>query len=127
MIVKKWLAKSGIEKNLQNVVYDRSLIDDEMRNGYMEPFLNDDIFKALAKMIRDREGDLPEDDLQQIQTRCLLIWGEKDRVVPLATGKRLNKDLPNSKLIIIKNTGHLLPEEKPEEVFTYIQEFLQQS
>ncbi|MBS4190737.1 alpha/beta hydrolase [Bacillus sp. FJAT-49705] len=123
IIVKRWLGRSGVEKNLQLVVHDHSLIDKDMEDGYLSPFLEDDIFPALTKMIRDREGDLSKEILHKIDIPCLLIWGEHDKVVPLSVGERLNKDLKNSKLIILKETGHLVPEEKPEEVFRYIKQF----
>jgi pimeloyl-ACP methyl ester carboxylesterase len=124
LYVKFWLARTGIKKNLQNVVHDHNMIDDVMINGYLQPFIeNNEIFKALTKMIRDREGDLSPEQLHNIKTPCLLIWGEYDKVVPLQIGKRLNKDLKNSKLIVLENTGHLVPEERPDDVFTYITKF----
>ncbi|WP_243299801.1 alpha/beta fold hydrolase [Bacillus litorisediminis] len=122
--VKLYLARSGVEENLNRVVYNAQLIDKEMIDGYMQPFLNNDIFKALTRMIRDREGDLPTEILQTIRVPCLLIWGEHDRVVPLHVGKRLHKDLPNSKLVVLKDAGHLVPEEKPEEVHHHIKSFI---
>jgi pimeloyl-ACP methyl ester carboxylesterase len=127
LIVKRHLAKSGVLKNLQNVVYNHALIDEEMFHGYMQPFLQDDIFKGLTRMLRHREGDLPEDTLRKIDTPCLLIWGEQDKVVPLHIGKRLHKDLKNSELIILKETGHLVPEEQPEEVYSHMKVFIEKS
>ncbi|PLT34034.1 alpha/beta fold hydrolase [Bacillus sp. V5-8f] len=124
-VVKRWLEKSGVEANLQNVVYNRQLIDDEMRQGYLRPFLNDDIFKALARMVRDREGDLSEKDLHSLETKFLLLWGKHDRVVPLSVGRRLHADLKNSELIVLDEAGHLLPEEKPELVYSYVKEFIE--
>jgi pimeloyl-ACP methyl ester carboxylesterase len=124
LYVKLWLARSGVRKNLQNVVHDQALIDDEMLFGYLQPFLEDDIFRALTRMIRDREGDLSPEMLKTISTPCLLIWGEHDQVVPLKTGKQLHKDIPNSKLVVLKEAGHLVPEEKPEEVATHLKQFL---
>jgi pimeloyl-ACP methyl ester carboxylesterase len=124
LYVKRWLARSGVEKNLRNVVHDHNRIDHVMINGYLQPFIeNNEIFKGLTKMIRDREGDLTPEQLHKITTPCLLIWGEHDRVVSVETGKRLSKDLKNSKLIILKDTGHLVPEERPEEVYQHILEF----
>ncbi|SCC30604.1 Pimeloyl-ACP methyl ester carboxylesterase [[Bacillus] enclensis] len=124
LYVKLWLTRSGIRKNLENVVHNRDLIDDEMMFGYMKPFLEDDIFKALTRMIRDREGDLSIRELKKIETPCLLVWGEHDRVVPLSTGHRLAGDLPQSKLVVLNDTGHLVPEEKPEEVLGHIRQFI---
>ncbi len=125
LIVKLRLIKSGVKNNLQNVVYDQKMIDDEMMFGYLQPFLEEDIFRALTRMIRDREGDLSVPILKKITTPCLLIWGEHDRVVPLSVGQRLHQDLENSQLIVLKNTGHLVPEERPDQVYDYINRFVQ--
>jgi pimeloyl-ACP methyl ester carboxylesterase len=124
LYVKFWLARSGVMKNLQNVVHDHTMLNDEMLFGYLKPFLEDEIFLALTRMIRDHEGDLSTGTLSQIPHPCLLIWGEYDRVVPLSVGNRLKRDLSKSELIILKETGHLVPEERPEDVFQHIKQFL---
>jgi pimeloyl-ACP methyl ester carboxylesterase len=124
LYVKFFLARSGIMQNLQNVVHDHSLISDEMLFGYLQPFLKDEIFLALTRMIRDHEGDLSTVVLNQINHPCLLIWGEHDKVVPLSVGKRLKNDLRESELVILRETGHLVPEERPEDVFQHIKQFL---
>ncbi|MDR7002362.1 alpha/beta hydrolase [Neobacillus niacini] len=124
LFVKYWMARTGVKKNLQDSLYNHSLINEDMINGYLQPFLQDNIFVALTKMIRHREGDLPVEVLKQIQTPCLLIWGEHDRSMPLHVGERLNKDLANSELIVLKETGHAVPEERPEEVYHQIKRFL---
>ncbi|MDM5190536.1 alpha/beta hydrolase [Bacillus sp. DX4.1] len=120
LYVKNWIIRRGIVHNLMNVVHDHSLIDDEMMEGYAAPFYDNRIFPALTRMIRDREGDLSSAELREIETPTLLIWGEKDRVVPVHVGRRLHEDLPNSYFISYENTGHLLPEEKPQHVFEEI-------
>ena len=124
LFAKRYLAKTGVMKNLHLVVHDHSLIDEEMYNGYLEPFLDNRIYKGLIGLLRHREGDLPSEALHTIKTSTLLIWGEYDKVVPLQIGKRLQQDLPNAKVIGLKNTGHLVPEERPEEVFRHITLFL---
>lgn len=71
LYIKLWLTRSGIRSNLENVVHDPAMIDDEMMFGYLKPFLEDDIFKALTRMIRDREGDLSASDLKTSRLPCL--------------------------------------------------------
>jgi pimeloyl-ACP methyl ester carboxylesterase len=120
LYVKRWLSRQGVEQNLLNVVYDHSLIDEEMKKGYEEPFYDSQIFIALTRMLRHREGDLSSDELKEIEIPSLLVWGEEDKVVPIHIGKRLHQDLPNSQFISFPKTGHLLPEEKPRHVYEQI-------
>jgi pimeloyl-ACP methyl ester carboxylesterase len=124
LYIKFRLARSGVKQNLQHVVHDHTLLDDEMLFGYLQPFLEDEIFIALRRMIRDHEGDLSTIILEQITTPCLLIWGEHDKVVPLTVGERLKNDLKSSELVVLKDTGHLVPEERPEDVYHHIKQFL---
>ncbi|WP_062350323.1 alpha/beta fold hydrolase [Bacillus kwashiorkori] len=125
LLVKQLLKRSGLQKNLESVVYDQQLINDEMVKGYLQPFIeSNEIFQGLTKFIRDREGDLSSDVLQKIQSHCLLIWGEFDKIIPLSSGKRMAQELPNAKLIVLKNTGHLVPEEKPEATAKHIKQFI---
>lgn len=75
--------------------------------------------------------DLIPEDIDEVSKRykyikipTLIIWGEKDVVIPKSKGYRLKKDLQNSKLKIIKNCGHIPHEEKPEIVLKYLLNFL---
>lgn len=125
LFLKYWMARTGVKKNLQSTIYNHALINDEMINGYTQPFLQNEIFVALTRMIRHHEGDLPSAVLNHIETPCLLIWGEFDKSQPLTIGERLNNDLANSKLIVLKETGHAVPEERPIEVYQHIRSFLE--
>ncbi|GIN19863.1 alpha/beta fold hydrolase [Siminovitchia fordii] len=122
--VKHYLGKTGVVGNLRSVVYDQSLIDKTMIEGYAKQFESTEIFPALARLLRHREGDLPEKSLQSIETPCLLIWGENDKIVPVNIGKRLSIDLPHAQLVVFKETGHLVPEERPKEVYEEISSFI---
>ncbi|MCC9023770.1 alpha/beta fold hydrolase [Bacillus nakamurai] len=124
LYIKYWLSKEGVLKNLLNVVHDQTLINQEMIDGYEKPFTDRQIFKAMTRFIRHREGDLQPDELKRIDKPSLLIWGEEDRVVPFSVGERLHHDLPDSILYSLKETGHLVPEERPEFVSERILEFI---
>jgi pimeloyl-ACP methyl ester carboxylesterase len=124
--VKLWLARTGVVKNLQESIYNHSLINNEMIDGYLQPFLQNKIFTALTRMIRDWEGDLPSKVLNQIKANCLLIWGDHDQSQPLHVGEQLKNDLVNSELIVLEETGHATPEERPFEIYEYIKGFLKE-
>lgn len=58
-----------------------------------------------------------------IKTPTLVIWGEKDAITPFIEGELIAKSIPNAKLAIIKNAGHFVFLEKPEEFIKLIKEF----
>ena len=52
--------------------------------------------------------------LGSVTTPTLVVWGRKDRVVPLECGERYAKTLRNAKLEVIDDAGHFVDMEKPE-------------
>ena len=65
--------------------------------------------------------------LKTIHLPTLVIWGRNDDVVPLRLGKRLARDLPGSRLIVIDHCGHAPQEECPAEVIAALKEFAQKT
>ncbi len=61
---------------------------------------------------------------QKIRVPTLIIWGEKDEVVPLAGGRNFKRDIPDSELVILPRCGHIPQEEEPPETRRLIQDFL---
>ncbi|MHB8695727.1 MAG: alpha/beta fold hydrolase [Solirubrobacteraceae bacterium] len=49
--------------------------------------------------------------------RCpvLLIWGAKDRLLPLSLARKLQRDLPDATLVVIEGAGHCPMLEAPEQ------------
>lgn len=62
--------------------------------------------------------------LKELTMPVLIIHGAQDEIVPLRLSKRLHKDLPKSKLIIIDKCGHVPQEECPEQTVKEIKKFL---
>jgi pimeloyl-ACP methyl ester carboxylesterase len=52
--------------------------------------------------------------LGAVATPALVVWGRKDRVVPLECGERYAKTLRNARLEVIEDAGHFVEMEKPE-------------
>jgi len=62
---------------------------------------------------------LVEEDLSQavyqVAVPVNIIWGEKDSIAPLRTGKVLNKQMNNARLQVIKGAGHVPMKSHPTE------------
>lgn len=115
--VKQWFKTKDIYKNIYDGLIDKSIINDDLINGYSKPFEDNNFIDSMVRLLRHREGDLSSKELKQIATPSVLIWGKEDNSVPLSIGERLNNDLPNSKLVIVNGTGHMICDEKPKDLY----------
>ena len=52
--------------------------------------------------------------LASLKLPVLILWGEKDRLIPLSSGEWLHAHIPGSRLIVYPGTGHLPMEEQPD-------------
>ena len=62
--------------------------------------------------------------VQYIKCPTLIICGEKDNA-NIKAAYYLSENIKDSKLEIIKNTGHVINEENPKELSTLINDFWQ--
>ena len=80
------------------------------------------IENALVAM-RDRRDFCSE--LSSIAVPTLILVGEADAITPPAMAETLKKGIANSKLVVIKNAGHMSPMEQPDQVNRAIRDFVQ--
>jgi pimeloyl-ACP methyl ester carboxylesterase len=79
---------------------------------------------ALVSMSGSRiECDVPK-ELCRVWAPTLLVWGDRDRIVPLAHAYRHMNELCNARLEIVRKAGHLPHEEDPETVNSMVGNFL---
>lgn len=69
---------------------------------------------------------LPPEDLIKIKQPTLIIWGDKERFFPLSHAETAQKIIPSARLHIIKNAGHMLMIEQPEEFYKTVIKFLKE-
>ena len=74
------------------------------------PYMHD---PGLPYLLR-RASDIP----------TMLVWGEKDRIVPLSTGKAYKEAIPGSELVVIKGSGHRPEIEATDEFLSAVTDFL---
>jgi len=67
-------------------------------------------------------------DLEKLPTPTLLIWGEQDRIdPPVPAAVAIADHLPNARLALLPDAGHLVWLDKPDECARLITEFLRQA
>ncbi|CAN6477215.1 unnamed protein product [Victoria cruziana] len=63
-------------------------------------------------------------DINQVEQKALIIWGEDDKIISSKFAKRLHEDIPNSILHMIPDCGHVPHVEKPNSVAKLILDFV---
>lgn len=70
--------------------------------------LEEGIFKQIA-------ADSIEERVTGLVTPSLIVWGERDRLINVATAEVLHKLMPNSHVVIMPNVGHVPMIERPRQ------------
>ena len=114
---------------LKSIVFDPSEVSDDQVLGYAKPLSSPEAHRALI----DTALAIIPPDLEKLTARfeeldvpTLVLWGRQDRVVPLWVGERLADKLPDAKLQVLENCGHMPAEELPKESWEALQAFLDQ-
>lgn len=63
-------------------------------------------------------------DLKVLGKPVLIMWGEKDQQMPLKLAQRLHRDIPESRLVIIPDAGHLVLFDAPGSVGSALVDFI---
>ena len=65
------------------------------------------INRSMAEMTNGR--DLLDFRLHDMQRPTLIVWGSKDDLIPLSSGKKIHELIPGSVLNVVEGCGHLAP------------------
>ena len=112
---------------LRKCYYNRDKITEDMIDTYA--FYGS--LPGASEAVRQTAVQIKPADMAAIIARyktikvpTLIIWGQEDKVVPLAVGRNFKRDIPDSELVIIPRCGHIPQEEEPLETRRLIEEFL---
>jgi pimeloyl-ACP methyl ester carboxylesterase len=104
--------------------HNPDLITPEMLARYQKPLQVENWDRALWEFtLASRASGLAE-KLDQFNLPVLVVTGDDDRVVPTAESVRLASELPNARLAVIADAGHVPHEEKPAAFMEAVSSFL---
>ncbi|MFD2562506.1 alpha/beta fold hydrolase [Aquimarina rubra] len=116
--------KSIIRNNLKQVYYDDSMVTDALVKQYHDFALREGNRQAFMDRLTMKKGKDTSYKLKEINNPTLILWGENDRWISVKSAYKFDEAIPNSKLVIMKETGHLPMEERPEESAKIAMDFL---
>jgi len=90
--------------------------------GIMEACPPKTIEHALVAM-RDRRDW--RDRLASIAVPTLIVVGEHDAITPVSVSEFMSREIPKSKLVVVKGAGHMSPMEQAEQVNRAFRTFME--
>ena len=94
------------------------------REAIFEKILTKEYFASLDRLSRSSKDFDILDQLHAITTPTLLIAGTRDIITPLYEMKKIQEQIPNSRMIIIEDAGHASFYEKMDEFATAVLGFV---
>lgn len=119
-ITPRWL----IEQSLRQSVADETVVTDAMVDRYWELLRYPGNRRATMDRFALDYDPLTRAEIEGIEVPALLLWGEEDRLIPLAAGEWLNRALPASHLIAYPGVGHLPHKEAPGRTLADLRDWL---
>jgi len=95
------------------------LLRDFLRQKLQEDWM---IERTVANMVSGRE--LMDGKLAKVDMPVLIVWGKQDVLTPLTLGEGLQREMPQSKLVVLDGCGHLAPIECHHRVLVEMRRFL---
>lgn len=99
------------------------LITEERVDSILRPLLAADAHRSLLMTSRNWHAERIGRDAHLINQPTLIIWGEDDKVIPVKHGYKLHDSILHSRFVVLRDCGHVPPEEKSELFTELVTEF----
>jgi pimeloyl-ACP methyl ester carboxylesterase len=96
----------------------------ELVDLYVDMTLRAGNRRALARRIEQGYIGDPA-AIRSVKQPTLILWGGRDRLLPLENGQRFAKDIAGSRLVVFDDLGHVPQEEDPVRTVAEVRRFLQ--
>ncbi len=123
VLMEHVLPRGVVDSSVRDGYGDPSKVTPELIDRYYDLTLRAGNRKALAYRMDQRlSGD--EAGIKNLKVPTLIIWGAKDKLIPLDNAKRFAADIQGSKLVVFDDLGHVPHEEDAPKTVAAFKAFL---
>lgn len=126
----EWLLPRGVvESSVRNVYGDPSKVRPALVDRYFDLTLREGNRRALVQHFAAQRADAERYDdnrarMKALRLPVLVLWGGRDRLIPLEVGRQIAADVPGSRLVVFDTLGHVPHEEDPQSTLVPVREFV---
>jgi len=123
----RWvLPRPMLKANLAPAYADRAQLADSVVSRYYDLMLAPGNREALFARMRQTMLTDPVPFLRTITAPTLLVWGERDQMIPVSNAQDYLKVMPRARLVTLRALGHLPFEEGPARALMPVRAFLEE-
>ena len=119
-----FLPKPLLRANLASAYADPARLTDLVVTRYHDLMLAPGARAAMIDRLRQAVLEDPATLLPRLTMPVLLIWGDRDRLIPASHAEDYLRLLPDARLVRFPALGHLPHEEAPEQSLPALESFL---
>lgn len=123
-LIKYVLPKYLVRKSIEPAFVQADALNDALVNRYFDMLRAPGVRGAILERSNQTIYTDPVPRLKAIKAPTLLIWGERDQMIPNTNAQSYAHVLSNSTTVLVPKLGHLLQEEQPEKGLTAVIQFL---
>ena len=123
-LMRHALPKALLRMSLEPAYADTRLMTDDTVTRYHDMMLAPGVRDALLARMGQMMLREPTAVLKTIRAPTLLVWGDKDAMIPVANAQDYLRVLPDARIVTLPGVGHLPHEEAPAASLPAVQAFL---
>ena len=123
-LMEEILPRPVVAQGIVSVYGHPERVSAELVDRYFELTLREGNRRALMERLRDWRPGEGAERIASIRTPTLIIWGRRDRLIPLSVGEHFGRTIPGSRLVIFDDLGHVPHEEDPARTVKPVLAFL---
>lgn len=123
-VMSRLLPRSMIESSVRNVYGDPDKVDDGLVERYYQLTLRAGNRQALRQRFAQAPSGELHERIGELELPTLIIWGGRDRLIPVSNAERFAADIEGSQLVLFEALGHVPQEEEPQRTVAVLISFL---
>jgi pimeloyl-ACP methyl ester carboxylesterase len=124
VLIQRMLPRSVVEASIRNVMGDPARATPALVDRYYDITRREGNRAALVARFRQSVGDADTAAIRTIRQPTLVLWGERDRLIPPRFAAQFGRDIPGSRVVSYPTLGHVPHEEDPAATFAAVRAFL---
>jgi pimeloyl-ACP methyl ester carboxylesterase len=108
------------------IFYDQALVTDDLVEDWFETMSDRNYTRFILRISRATRDRNVQQELDQIKTPTLIVWGRNDQITPPEVGLNFQSSILGSKIVFLESCGHVPNVEQPDQFNQQLSEFLPQ-